>query len=344
MGIPRRIVYNSASFSVQPQPAFEGAPAEFGLVGDSPQIQNVLRIIRKLNHDTSPVLITGESGVGKELVARAVHLVSPLAGRVFLPVDSATLAGSLIETELFGHVRGAFTGALDHKQGLVRAADGGTLFLDEIGELTPEVQAKLLRLLQEQEIRPVGATAPVKVTVRILTATNRNLDEAVSEGRFRSDLYYRLRVIAIHIPPLRERKTDILPLTKHFIAKHALHQASLSDVVIERLLGYDWPGNVRELENTIRRMVALKSKPILREKDLPTTLRSPSAEGEEEDGTAAILPLAEVERRHILRAVEHAGNDLNLAAGLLGIGKTTLYRKLKEYRSAGEGRQGRLFG
>jgi two-component system response regulator HydG len=328
---------------VQPQPAFEGASAEFGLVGDSPQIQSVLRIIKKLHHDTSPVLITGESGVGKELVARAVHQVSPLARNVFLPVDSATLVGSLMESELFGHVRGAFTGALDHKQGLVRAADGGTLFLDEIGELTPEIQAKLLRLLQEQEIRPVGATQPVKVNVRFVAATNRNLEEAVRAGRFRSDLYYRLKVISIHVPPLRERKSDILPLAKHFVSKHALHTASLSNVVIARLLDYNWPGNVRELENTIRRMVALKSKPVLREKDLPTTLQSHGPQSEEDDGMAVILPLAEVERRHILRAVEHAGGDLNWAASLLGIGKTTLYRKLKEYRSSGEGTQGRLF-
>jgi two-component system response regulator HydG len=330
---------------VQPQPAFEGASAEFGLVGDSPQIQNVLRIIKKLHSDTSPVLITGESGVGKELVARAVHQVSPLARNVFLPVDSATLVGTLMESELFGHVRGAFTGALDNKQGLVRAADGGTLFLDEIGELTPEVQAKLLRLLQEQEIRPVGGTQPVKVNVRILAATNRNLEEARKQGLFRSDLYYRLKVISIRIPPLRERKSDILPLAKHFVSKHSLHEASLSDVVVARLLDYTWPGNVRELENTIRRMVALKSNPMLREKDLPTALRSPELQSEEEDeGAAFILPLAEVERRHILRAVEHAGGDLSWAASLLGIGKTTLYRKLKEYRSQGERRQGRLFG
>ncbi len=331
---------------MHPQPAFEGARAEFGLVGDSPQIQNVLRIIEKLRLDTSPVLITGESGVGKELVARAVHQVSSLAGKVFLAVDSASLVGSLAESELFGHVRGAFTGALDHKQGLVRAADGGTLFFDEIGELTPEVQAKLLRLLQEQEIRPVGATQPVRVKVRILAATNRDLKQAVEQGLFRGDLYYRLKVISIHVPPLRERKSDLLPLAKHFITKHALQPASLSDAVITRLLDHNWPGNVRELENAIRRMVALKSKPVMREKDLPTTLQRQdwaALRSEEGDGTGAILPLNEVEKRHILRAVDHTKGDLQAAAHLLGIGKTTLYRKLREYKTEEEGRQRRLF-
>jgi DNA-binding NtrC family response regulator len=330
---------------VESQPAFEGAHSEFGLVGDSPQIQGVLRIIKKLSRDTSPVLILGESGVGKELVARAVHQVSPLAAKVFLPVDAATLVGSLMESELFGHVRGAFTGAIGHNQGLVRSADGGTLFLDEIGELTPPAQAKLLRLLQEQEVRPVGSTQAVKVNVRILAATNRDLEQVIKDGSFRDDLYYRLKVVTIRVPPLRERKSDILPLARHFVAKYALQPVSVSDTVVERFLDYPWPGNVRELENTVRRMVALQSKSVLREKDLPTAFQrhgSPRSNGGEE--AATILPLSEIERRHILRAVEHVKGDLQAAAHLLGIGKTTLYRKLRQYNTEESKEQGRLFG
>jgi len=329
---------------VQPQPAFEGAHSDFGLVGDSPQIQNVLRIIKKLSRDTSPILILGESGVGKELVARAVHQVSPLAAKVFLPVDAATLVGSLMESELFGHVKGAFTGAIGN-QGLVRSADGGTLFLDEIGELTPPAQAKLLRLLQEQEVRPVGSAQPVKVNVRILAATNRDLEQAIKDGAFRDDLYYRLKVVTIRVPPLRERKSDILPLARHFVAKYAMQPVSVSDTVIERFLDYPWPGNVRELENTVRRMVALQSKSVLREKDLPTAFQRrglPRSNGGDE--AATILPLSEVERRHILRAVEHVKGDLQAAAHLLGIGKTTLYRKLRQYSTEETKEQGRLFG
>ena len=330
---------------MQPQPAFEGAHSDFGLVGDSPQIQNVLRIIKKLSRDTSPILILGESGVGKELVARAVHQVSPLAAKVFLPVDAATLVGSLMESELFGHVKGAFTGAIGHNQGLVRSADGGTLFLDEIGELTPPAQAKLLRLLQEQEVRPVGSAQPVKVNVRILAATNRDLEQAIKDGTFRDDLYYRLKVVTIRVPPLRERKSDILPLARHFVAKYAMQPVSVSDTVVERFLDYPWPGNVRELENTVRRMVALQSKSVLREKDLPTAFQRrglPRSNGGDE--AATILPLSEVERRHILRAVEHVKGDLQAAAHLLGIGKTTLYRKLRQYSTEEAKGQGRLFG
>lgn len=329
---------------MQPQPAFEGAHSDFGLVGDSPQIQNVLRIIKKLSRDTSPILILGESGVGKELVARAVHQVSPLAAKVFLPVDAATLVGSLMESELFGHVKGAFTGAIGN-QGLVRSADGGTLFLDEIGELTPPAQAKLLRLLQEQEVRPVGSAQPVKVNVRILAATNRDLEQAIKDGSFRDDLYYRLKVVTIRVPPLRERKSDILPLARHFVAKYAMQPVSVSDTVVERFLDYPWPGNVRELENTVRRMVALQSKSVLREKDLPTAFQRrglPRSNGGDE--AATILPLSEVERRHILRAVEHVKGDLQAAAHLLGIGKTTLYRKLRQYSTEETKEQGRLFG
>ena len=319
---------------MQQQPLFEGDPTQFGLVGDSPQLQGVLRTIEKLKTNESPVLIVGESGVGKELVARALHAVSPLRNKKFLPVDSSSLVGSLMASELFGYVKGAFTGATENKIGLVRAAEGGTLFLDEIGELTTEVQAKLLRLLQENEIRPIGATQPIKVNVRILAATNRDLPAAVAEGTFRQDLYYRLNVIPIRIPPLRERKSDIPLLVERFLKKYAVHQVSLSDDVLGRLMKHPWPGNVRELENVIRSMVALKSNPVIELNDLPTNLRRSIDPYQEVDlGLASeIIPLAEVERRHILRAIEHTRGDVQTAALLLGIGRTTLYRKLKAYR------------
>ena len=319
---------------MQQQPLFEGDPTQFGLVGDSPQLQGVLRTIEKLKTNESPVLIVGESGVGKELVARALHAVSPLRHQKFLPVDSSSLGGSLMGSELFGYVKGAFTGAVENKIGLVRAAEGGTLFLDEIGELTTEVQAKLLRLLQENEIRPIGAMQPIKVHVRILAVTNRDLPAAVAEGTFRQDLYYRLNVIPIRIPPLRERKSDVPLLVEHFLKKHAVHQVSLSDDVLGRLMKHPWPGNVRELENVIRSLVALKSNPVIELNDLPTNLRRSIDPYQEVDlGLASeIIPLAEVERRHILRAIEHTRGDVQTAALLLGIGRTTLYRKLKAYR------------
>ncbi len=312
---------------------FFGDSAEnFGLVGDSPPIQSVLRTIHKLRNDSSPVLITGESGVGKELVARAVHRVSPLAENLFLAVDAASLVGSLMESELFGHMRGAFTGATESKLGLVRAADGGTLFLDEIGELTPEVQGKLLRVLQEGEMRPIGSTKPLKVTVRIVAATNRDLVADIQSRRFRKDLYYRLNVISIHVPPLRDRRRDIVTLARHFIQKHAVRRVILSDEALNALKDYDWPGNIRELENVIRRMVALKSNPIVLVEDLPPSLRDFAGPALPGESFGEIVPLAEVERIHILKAIEFTKGDMNAAALMLGIGRTTLYRKMKSYR------------
>ena len=310
---------------------FDDALPDYGILGRSRQIQSVLRTIRKLSRDTSTVLITGESGVGKELVARALHEVSPLAEDKFLAVDSASLVGSLMESELFGHRKGAFTGAIANKTGLVRAADGGTLFLDEIGELTIDVQAKLLRLLQEKEIRPIGATRVEKVNIRILAATNRDLLEEVKQSRFRKDLYYRLNVIRIHVPPLREHPADIPLLARHFVETHAVHGVVLSEEVMRRFMEYPWPGNVRELQNAIRRMVVLKSDPVLKLQDLPSNLKPPDQHtGPSRNGGVACLQ--EVERQHILKVMEHTRGDLQTAASLLGIGRTTLYRKLKQYR------------
>jgi len=317
---------------VNPSPG-EGGSTRYGLVGDSPAIGNVLRIIERLRNNVSPVLISGESGVGKELVARALHENSPLANRTFLPVDAASLVGTLMESELFGHTRGAFTGAIESKPGLVRAADGGTLFLDEIGELSPEVQAKLLRLLQEQEVRPIGATKAIKVDVRIIAATNRDLLKEIKQGRFREDLYYRLKVVTIRVPPLRERKADIPALIDHFLKKYGDEGVSFSPQAYERLLAHDWPGNVRQLENDVRRMLALTPTPVVGLQDLPSSLLGQASElgiGQPSNG---ILPLAEVEKRHILHALEYTKGDVPTAAQMLGIGKTTLYRKIKQYNT-----------
>ena len=217
--------------------------------------------------------------------------------------------------------------------GLSERAEGGTLFLDEIGELTSEVQAKLLRLLQEGEVRPIGATRPIKVNVRVLAATNRDLAHAVEEGTFRKDLYYRLKVMTIRVPPLHERKSDILPLARHFIAKYAVQPVSLSEAVERRFLEHEWPGNVRELENAIRHMVVMQSNPVIETHDLPSNLRGVPDAVNGVSGETEILPLEEIERRHILMALEHTKHDIHHAAILLGIGKTTLYRKLKKYRA-----------
>ena len=317
---------------MQQQSLFDDARSNFGLAGDSPELQRVLRTIRKLGHNTSPVLITGESGVGKELVARAVHCVSPLAQAVFLPVNASSLSETLVETELFGHVKGAFTGATHDKKGLVQAANGGTLFLDEIGELGLSVQSRLLRLLQEQEIRPVGSIKPVRVNVRVLAATNRDLRASIETGAFRRDLYHRLNVIHLSVPALRDRKGDIPMLVEYFLRKHARAPASVSRSVMQRFLDYPWPGNIRELENTLQYMLAVGSDRVLRIENLPTNL----CHGPGTDGLPALegegpLRLAEVERRHILDVVEHTHGDMTVAAHILGIGKTTLYRKLKLY-------------
>ena len=223
----------STAFTLPMQLAVRNDAAEdFGLIGNSAEIEEVRRQIRKLRHDTSPVLVVGESGVGKELVARALHSHSVLSEQVFLPVDAASLAGDLMESELFGHLKGAFTGATENKLGLVQAADGGTLFLDEIGELPIGVQAKLLRMLQEQEVRAIGAVAPTSVNVRVLAATNRDLAREVQERTFRKDLYYRLNVITITIPPLRERREDVPTLVRHFISRHAVHSVTISDAAM----------------------------------------------------------------------------------------------------------------
>ena len=305
------------------------------IVGHSPEMERLYRIIAKAAQSTHPVLILGESGTGKEMVAKAIHTSGPLRNKPFIPVDCGSLVPTLIESELFGHVRGAFTGATNPKEGLLAIADGGTVFLDEIGELPVDLQAKLLRAIQEKEIRPVGSVKHVPINVRILGATNRDLEQAVNEGTFRRDLYFRLNVLTLRIPPLRERRQDVPLLVAHVlerIGRDSGMEKTIADEALKALLNYDWPGNVRELENSLERACALSSANEIQLRDLPTHLSSAPASVVERHANG-IVPMAELERQTILNALAQVNGDKMVAARLLGIGKTTLYRKLKEYES-----------
>ena len=305
------------------------------LIGTSPKMQRVYKLIEKVSQHSYPVLILGESGTGKELVARSIHFSGARRHKPFVPLDCSALVPTLIESELFGYVKGAFTGAMHTKQGVFESADNGTLFLDEIGNLPTDMQAKLLRVLQEREVKPVGSNERVTVNVRIIAATNRDLETAVRDNGFRKDLFFRLNVVQIKLPPLRERKSDIPLLVQAFLEKFAdpgRPVPTLAEDAMGRLTSYDWPGNVRELENAIERAVALGSGPLLHSGDLPTTLQYGSV-GETAPANDEIVPLEEMERRAILRALQEANGDKLVAARLLGIGKTTLYRKLKQYQS-----------
>src|ERR1700736_1331382 len=245
------------------------------IIGRAPDMEKLYRIIAKAGQSVHPVLILGESGTGKELVAKSIHFAGIFRNKPFIPVDCGSLVPTLIESELFGHVRGAFTGATNPKDGLLAIAEGGTVFLDEIGELPVDLQAKLLRAIQEKEIRPVGSTRRIPIHVRILAATNRDLEVAVAQGTFRRDLYFRLNVLNLKIPPLRERRQDIPLLTGHFLERLLRvsgRERTLSDGAMKALLGYDWPGNVRELENALERACAMNSGQVIQAPDLPSAL------------------------------------------------------------------------
>jgi len=306
------------------------------IIGRAPEMERLYRIIAKAAQSAHPVLVLGESGTGKEMVAKAIHVSGPLHNKPFIPVDCGSLVPTLIESELFGHVRGAFTGAVGQKEGLLAMADGGTVFLDEIGELPVDLQAKLLRAIQEKEIRPVGSTRQVPINVRILGATNRDLEQAVTEGTFRRDLFFRLNVLTLRIPPLRERRQDIPLLVAYFlerIGRDSGAEKTIADDALKILLHYDWPGNVRELENSLERACALSSGAELQVRDLPTNLGSAPATSHRGVPSNGIIPMADLEKQTILHALAQVNGDKMLAARLLGIGKTTLYRKLKEYES-----------
>ncbi len=313
------------------------------LVGRSPEMERVYRILSKVAHTAHPVLILGESGTGKEIAARTIHYNGPNSTRPFIPVDCGSLVPTLIESELFGYVKGAFTGANRSKEGLLATAEGGTVFLDEIGELPFDLQAKLLRALQEKEIRPVGSNQRVPIRARVIAATNRDLAAMVEQGRFRKDLYFRLNVVNVKMPSLRERRQDTPLLAAHFLERRRRESGilyTLSDDVLRVLGSYDWPGNIRELENTIERACALSSGPVLHLGDLPTQLqeyrmqsqqRAEAVAPEEAGADASIVTIAEMEKQAILNTLRQLQGDKLMAARLLGIGKTTLYRKLKEY-------------
>ncbi len=301
------------------------------LIGTSATMQKIYQLVLKVAEKRHPVLILGESGTGKELVARAIHAYGPWPDQPFMPVDCGALTSTLIESELFGHVRGAFTGATQSRPGLLAQAKAGAVFLDEIGEIPVELQSKLLRALQEREVRPLGSNERVPLKARIIAATNVNLEEAIKRGTFRKDLYFRLNVVSIKMPPLRERKSDIPTLVHFFLDRQGGAQegfTGFSQEAMSRLMNYDWPGNVRELENCIQRALALGSQPLIHVKDLPTNLLC-RVGGRVEDPEAPTLQ--DVERRAIVQALETAGGDRLRAAKLLGIGKTTIYRKLREY-------------
>jgi DNA-binding NtrC family response regulator len=307
----------------------------YGMVGASPKIQDVLRMISRLKEARTPVLITGESGTGKELVARAIHFGGPLVQMPFIAVDCGALVPTLMESELFGHEKGSFTGALKTKSGLFQAANGGTIFLDEIGELPLEMQAKLLRVLQEKEVRPVGSNEKIPVDVRIIAATNRDLEAAYRAGTFRKDLFFRLNVVTVHLPSLRERRSDIPQLVHFFLDRYAPGEhIQITPAAMKGFLQYDWPGNVRELENCIARAVALGDLRTIDASDLPPAIqasREPLS-SQSESSSLSTTALADLERMTILRVFEQAGGDKVLAGKMLGISRATLYRKLKRYQ------------
>jgi len=307
------------------------------IIGRSPEMEKIYRIIGKASYSNHPVLILGESGTGKELVARSIHFSGPYRDKPFIPVDCGSLVPTLIESELFGYVKGAFTGASQTKDGLLAIANGGTVFLDEVGELPLDLQSKLLRAIQEKEIRPVGSTKRIPINIRILAATNRDLEQAVAQGSFRRDLYFRLNVLSLKIPPLRERRQDIPLLVGHFmerVSRESGMARSISDDAMKALLDYDWPGNVRELENYLERACAMTTNPEIQLRDLPSSLHGvPDLLAPPLPLRGKVMPMAELEKQTILNALVQLNGDKLLAARLLGIGKTTLYRKLKEYAS-----------
>ena len=302
------------------------------IIGRSDALTGIFKLIEKIANTTSSVLIQGESGVGKELIARAIHYGSSRADQPFIAINCAALPESLLESELFGYVKGAFTGAHSSKTGLFKAADGGSLFLDEISEMPQSLQVKLLRALQEREFIPLGTTRPITFDARLIAATNRNLEEGIAAHRFREDLYYRLNVFNLTIPPLRERREDIPLLVRYFVEKYCRSlnhlPKTVSDEAMQAMINYEWRGNVRELQNAIERSVAISDDRI----DLihlPQKIRE--AKQVTNDLTGQTLTLDELERRYILETLDRVGDDKTQAAELLGIDLSTLYRKLKRY-------------
>ena len=316
---------------------------DLGLLGRSAEIESLRRLIHKASRNRLPVLLLGETGTGKEVAARAIHNANPRGA--FVPIDCGSLVGTLMESELFGHLKGAFSGATENKKGLIETADGGTAFFDEIGDMPMEMQVKLLRVVQEREFRAVGSTQWRKVDLRIIAATHRNLKAEVAAGRFRQDLYYRLNVFTVHLPPLRRRKEDIPLLVENFLEGSGFFPSS---EIFDVLQSYDWPGNVRELRHCVERMAAMQSEGALQMADLPSALLyhqagtglevlSHAVECDDDlpqvtlSPRSPVISLPDSERQTIGAALAATGGERAKAARLLGIGRTTLYRKMKEY-------------
>ncbi len=308
------------------------------LVAHSAAMQAVVATVTRAAAADTPVLILGESGTGKEMLARILHTRSPRLGRPFMAINCAAIPETLLESQLFGHRRGAFTDAREDRPGLFQQSQGGTVFLDEIGDMPLSLQAKLLRVLQEKEVHPVGALEPVPVDVRIVAATHRDLPALMDQGRFREDLFYRLNVISVRIPPLRERPEDLIPLLAHLLEKHGRRLeregCTVAPEALEALRGYRWPGNVRELENVVERALVLGSDNQIGLDDLPEVLLVPrrASDAEQAAATAGPQSLATIEREHILRTLRAVGGNKAAAARILGMDRKTLYRKLEGYR------------
>ncbi len=308
-----------------------------GIIGVSAAMQRVLATMRQVAASNIPVLITGESGTGKELIAHAIHANSPRSKKAFKPINCAGLSASILESELFGHMKGAFTGAERERQGVFEYADGGTLMLDEIGDMPMEMQAKLLRVLESGEIVRVGANEARHVDVRLISATNHDLQKLIGEGRFREDLYFRIRGVEIHLPALRQRREDIAMLCRHFIDRFSAQMGKTIEGIDEAaqtaLMQFDWPGNVRQLLNVIQSMVVVADGPMLQLEHVPAEIRLASSAGAEREdmGSLAGLSLGQIEKQAIRNTLRLTGGNREQAAKMLGIGERTLYRKLKEY-------------
>jgi two-component system, NtrC family, response regulator AtoC len=331
-----RLVRENARFREELKTKDEWSP----LVGSSPAMLEVYKLVARVSESKSTVLLQGESGTGKELIARAIHANGPRRDKPFVPVNCGALPDTLLESEMFGYEKGAFTGAIGTKAGLFEAANGGTLFLDEIGELGPALQVKLLRVMQDQEVRRVGGTGSVKVDVRIIAATNRDLEQFVKDGKFRDDLYYRLNVVRITLPSLAERTEDIPMLAHHFLQKCAAGSPQIVRGFLPETMAllkqYRWPGNVRELENAIERAVSLSHGPLLTPDDLPEAIRhSAASNGEAKAGKTedddVRLTLEEVEKRHLIRVLKETKGNKVKAAKILGIDRRTLYRMAERF-------------
>ena len=309
------------------------------IIGKSDEIQQVFQLVDKVADTDSTILICGESGTGKELIAKAIHYRSGRSSQPFVSINCGALPESLLESELFGHVKGSFTGAIKDKDGLFKVACGGTFFLDEVGETSPAIQVKLLRVLQEREIIPVGGTTPIKVDVRLVAATNADLERAVQEDSFRADLYYRLNVIPIVIPPLRDRRDDVELLVDHFLkiaSEKTCRKRTISKETMELLINYDWPGNVRELENIIERALILEEGDEITIDSLPDKIRNHSQQRRKIVMEKAQMTLEELEREYLISVLEATGWQKKKASSILGINASTLYRKIQRYRLSPE--------